>query len=132
MKSRFRYLLDTHVFLWAIDSVEKLSERSTAILKDQSSELFLSRASYWEICLKISKGKLKLRRGWEKYLERERKRNRFQWLDISSRHCEGILTLPEIHRDPFDRMLISQAVGEGLTLITCDDLIARYEVDVLW
>ena len=127
-----RYLIDTHVFLWALDSVERLSKRSREILDDRSNEIFLSRASYWEICLKISKGKLRLRRGWEKTLERERKKNRFHWLEISSRHCEGLISLPEIHRDPFDRMLICQATCEGAVLLSCDEKLSQYDVEVVW
>jgi PIN domain nuclease of toxin-antitoxin system len=125
-------LIDTQVFLWAIDAVEKLSERSREILEDRSSEIYLSRASYWEICLKIARGSLELGDGWEKTLERERRRNRFHWLEISSPHCEGIISLPAFHKDPFDRMLISQALFEGVSLISCDEKIARYDLNVIW
>lgn len=131
-KKANRYLIDTHVFLWAIDSTEKLSEPARSILEDRSSEIYLSRACYWEICLKISKGKLRLGDGWEKTLERERKKNRFHWLDISSSHCEGIASLPYHHRDPFDRMLISQTLIEQASLISCDDKIAHYDLHVIW
>ncbi|MCP5518647.1 MAG: type II toxin-antitoxin system VapC family toxin [Verrucomicrobiales bacterium] len=127
-----RYLIDTHVFLWALDSVERLSQRSREILDDRSSEILLSRTSYWEICLRISKGKLRLKPGWERTLERERKRNRFHWLEISSQHCESLISLPEIHRDPFDRMLISQATCEGVVLVSCNELMSQHEVEVLW
>jgi PIN domain nuclease of toxin-antitoxin system len=131
-RTKNRFLIDTHVFLWAVDSVEKLSDSALEILNDRSSEIYLSRASYWEICLKISKGKLRLAKGWERVLERERKKNRFQWLEISSSHCEGIIALPDHHRDPFDRLLIAQAICEGVSLVSCDDKIAQYDLDVVW
>lgn len=131
-KNKNRFLIDTHVFLWAIDSTEKLSKKSRSILEDRSSEIFLSKASYWEICLKISKGKLRLGENWQKILERERKKNRLNWLEISPEHCEGILLLPDLHTDPFDRMLISQAVCEDTSLISCDEKIAEYDLEVIW
>jgi len=132
MKSKKGYLIDTHVFLWAIGSVEKLSKMAVEVLEDNSAEIYLSKASYWEICLKQSKGKLKLKRGWQKVLEEERKKNRFKWLEIEPRHCEGILGLPGIHKDPFDRMLISQCISEGLSLVSCDEKIAGYSLDLIW
>jgi PIN domain nuclease of toxin-antitoxin system len=132
MKSEGGYLIDTHVFLWAISSVDKLSEKALSVLQDNLAEIYLSKVSYWEICLKISKGKLKLKRGWQTQLEEERKKNRFKWLEVEPRHCEGILLLPELHKDPFDRMLISQSICESLCLISCDEKIAQYSLNILW
>ena len=132
MTRKAGYLIDTHVFLWAISSVERLSDKARNILEDNAAEIYLSKISYWEICLKISKGKLELKRGWQTLLEEERKRNRFKWLEVEPGHCEGILSLPDFHKDPFDRILISQSIAEGLSLISCDEKIARYSLEVLW
>ena len=127
-----KFLIDTHVFLWAIGAPEKLSPAAAITLSDKTNEIFLSRASYWEICIKVSKGTLKLGPDWQEVLEQERRANRFLWLDITSEHCDGIIALPKHHKDPFDRLLISQANSEQLTLISGDGKLADYAVDLLW
>ena len=126
------YLLDTHVFLWALDCPDKLSQDAQQVLLASDTELFISRVSYWEICLKISKGTLVLGDHWQKRFEDERQRNRWNWLELTPAHCEGIIDLPQHHKDPFDRMLISQAMCEELVLISCDGKFGAYDVEVQW
>jgi PIN domain nuclease of toxin-antitoxin system len=127
-----KLLLDTHTFLWAIGEPHRLSEVAQAQFLNNQNELFLSAASYWEICIKQAVGKLSLAPKWEELFEREITANGIQWLNIEKEHCLGILTLPPIHGDPFDRLLIAQALDEGLTILTRDSNIAQYQVGILW
>lgn len=126
------FLLDTHAFLWAIDSFEELSNTAEEIILEKSNEIYLSKVSDWEICLKISKGKLNLGVQWEEKLERERKANRFHWLELAPKHCETMITLPWDHKDPFDRMLSAQAQCENLTILSRDQKLSLYSDDVVW
>ena len=127
-----RLLLDTHAFLWCVASSEKLSDTAKSAVLEKGTDVFLSKVSYWEICLKVSIGKLALMPDWEAKLEAERKANRFAWLEISPKHCEGIISLPWHHKDPFDRLLVSQARAENLSLLSCDDKIEPYGIDIIW
>lgn len=127
-----KLLLDTHAFLWAVWGPERLSEVARVHFLDSANELLFSAASYWEICIKHTAGKLDLALGWEQLFEREMAANGIQWLNIEKEHCRAILALPHIHGDPFDRLLIAQARHEGLTILTKDENIAQYAVDTLW
>ncbi len=131
-RSSKKYLIDTHVFLWSVANSELLSKKVTAILSEKTNEIYISKISFWEICLKISKGKLILEKGWEKKLENERKINRFTWLEIEPKHCLGIVSMQWHHKDPFDRMLLSQAKCEKLKLISSDDKFNLYNLNVCW
>lgn len=132
MKSKERYLIDTHVFLWVINSSNRLSQVARSHIAERSNQIFLSKASYWEICLKVSKGTLEVEDGWIRAFERERKANRFAWLEIEPKHCDQLINLPHHHKDPFDRILISQCLSEGLSMISCDEKFRHYDLDVKW
>ena len=131
-KSDQAYLIDTHVFLWTVACSDRLSETARSILAEKRNRIFLSKASWWEICLKVSKGTLVLKDGWETIFERERRANRFTWLEIEPRHCQNLIALPHHHKDPFDRMLLSQATVEGLCLVSGDDKFRLYPVNLAW
>lgn len=126
-----KLLLDTQVFLWVINN-QKLSQRARAAFLDTSNLLFLSAASYWEICIKQSVGKLGLAEDWQQSFEREMRANDIRWLSIEKAHCQAIGALPWIHRDPFDRLLIGQALHEGMTILTADEQIHQYDVATIW
>ena len=126
-----KLLLDTHAFLWAMADAG-LSESAAAAFLDIENDLYLSAASYWEICIKISIGKLVLSTGWEDRIERFLKLNRINWLPIARTHSQGIIHLPMIHRDPFDRLLIAQAQCEGMTILTRDEHIRQYDIPTIW
>lgn len=126
-----KLLLDTQVFLWVINN-QKLSPRARAAFLDTSNQLFLSAASYWEICIKQSIGKLGLSEDWQQSFEREMRANNIRWLSIEKAHCQAIIALPWVHRDPFDRMLIGQALHESLTILTADEQIQQYDVATIW
>jgi PIN domain nuclease of toxin-antitoxin system len=124
-------LLDTHVFLWSITS-RRLSEAADAAFLDPDNSLYLSAASYWEICIKLSLGKLSLPADWRATADLAMTINGIRWLPIEKTHCLELLKLPHHHRDPFDRLLIAQARAEGLTALSADPHWGRYEVAVVW
>jgi PIN domain nuclease of toxin-antitoxin system len=126
-----KLLLDTQVFLWVINN-QKLSQQARAAFLDTGNQLFLSAASYWEICIKQSVGKLGLAQNWQLSFEQELRANDIRWLPIEKAHCQAIIALPWIHRDPFDRLLIGQALHEGMTILTADEHIQQYSVATIW
>lgn len=125
-------LLDTHVFLWMLMDDDQLSVAAKDTILDPTVELFFSMASYWEICIKLSIGKLELKRNWPQVFEREMVGNGIQWLPIKPEHARGVINLPWHHRDPFDRLLVAQCRADNLTCITADANIQRYSVKSLW
>jgi PIN domain nuclease of toxin-antitoxin system len=127
-----KLLLDTHAFLWFVEGKEDLSPVALSAIEEEENSLFLSLASYWEICLKLSIGKLMLADGWPRIFEREIRRNGIHWLDLKSEHFRGVIDLPFHHRDPFDRLLIAQAIHERCALVTGDSWIPRYGIKTVW
>lgn len=126
-----KLLLDTHAFLWSLSGEHFSKQAQDAFLNPQNS-LALSAASYWEICIKVSLGKLKLQSNWEQIFDREMAANQIQWLPVEKEHCCRVVELPFIHRDLFDRLLIAQAICEEMTLLTADKNIHAYHVPTLW
>ena len=126
-----KLLLDTHTFLWSI-SGQKLSQNAQDAFLDANNELFLSAVSYWEICIKQSIGKLGLAANWVQVFDQEMQFNHIQWLPIEKSHCQKIGELPFLHGDPFDRLLITQAMVEEMTLLTADSNIHQYPISALW
>ena len=127
-----KMLLDTHALLWMCSSVDRLSDRAKAAILDDRNELLFSVAGWWEIAIKIGLGKLDLRANWALTIKREMRHNGIAWLPVRPEHCEQLPSLPFHHRDPFDRLLIAQAMTERLTVITCDPHFVAYGVTVLW
>lgn len=117
-------LLDTHTLIWVFDSNPTLSGNARELIADGRNEVFVSTVTAWEIAIKRSLGKLELQGDFLKGLERYR----FTPLPISTEHALGVETLPPYHADPFDRLLISQAKLENLTLVTRDEQFERYGV----
>ena len=120
-------LLDTHVLLWWLDDPSSIAGRARELIADPSRTVFVSAAAAWEITIKRQLGKLDAPDDLEDALERER----FQHLPIGMRHALAVAELPPIHADPFDRIQIAQARLEGLTIVTRDGRIPRYEVPCL-
>lgn len=127
-----KVLLDTHAFLWLMQGDARLSSEAGAAFLNPDNELFFSAASYWEICIKQSLGKLGLTFGWQEAIDTELAANRITWLGISRAHCQGLLHLPRHHGDPFDRLLVSQAQAETMALLSADTNIRRYDVKTIW
>jgi PIN domain nuclease of toxin-antitoxin system len=109
-----------------------MSEKSRKIILNPDNSLLLSAASYWEICLKHSVGKLTLSSDWITVFDREMNYNAILWLEPKKAHLQKIVSLPWHHRDPFDRLLVAQALCEHLTIITADPDIKKYAVPTLW
>ncbi len=127
-----KLLLDTHTFLWLVEGSPKLSVTATAALADPVNELFLSVASVWEMAIKIGSKKLTLSDPLDVYLARWTPVYQLDLLPIHSPHALAITGLPGHHRDPFDRMLISQSQIEGMTVVTGDTKFAWYGIPILW
>ena len=127
-----KVLLDTHAFLWSITGDDRLSKTAEEIFLDPDNNLFFSAASFWEICIKMSLGKLSLKRGWFKTIQEEMRINAVQWLPVEMQHCVELTKLPFHHRDPFDRMLIAQAMAEDLQLLSRDGRLSAYEIERIW
>jgi PIN domain nuclease of toxin-antitoxin system len=122
------YLLDTHVFLWALGDFEKLKPKVAKVIRDTRHGVFVSAVTSMEIAIKSALGKLEA----PDDLEDEIGLRGFSHLPLQFRHGTVLRSLPMYHQDPFDRMLISQALQEGLTIITHDQKFGRYPVEVLW
>lgn len=120
-----KLLLDTHVLLWAAGQPERLSVGAKRLLNNQKNELIFSAASLWEIAIKRSLGRDDFRVE-PRVLRRALLDNGYTELPITSDHAVGVDTLPDLHRDPFDRILLAQALAEGVTLVTADAQLARY------
>ena len=125
-------LIDTHVFLWVITTPEKLSKKALQIIENRSNDIFLSPVSCWEIVIKYQINKLDLPKDPNGLILEQIKESEIKILPITAEHAVNILHLPLLHKDPFDRLLISQARVEKLPIITYDSLIKKYEVDVIW
>ena len=124
------YLADTHVFLFWMGTPERLSPRVRNIIEDESDSVFFSTASLWEIVIKHGIGKLS---GVEPEEVLPSVRNQgWRILDIKASHILGLRALPTIHADPFDRLLVAQAIEEDLALLSRDPLVARYPLRVVW
>jgi PIN domain nuclease of toxin-antitoxin system len=126
-----RLLLDTHTFIWWDSDPGKLSAAALAALSDPANELFLSVASIWEMAIKSDLGKLTLRLPLADIIAHQRL-NGIQLLSIHPAHVLGVVGLPAAHKDPFDRLLVAQAVAEGMDLVTADPVFASYPVRVFW
>ena len=127
-----RAIADTNVFLWVAGSVLRLSPVARQFIEDGENELLLSVVSAWEIAIKSAKGHLDLPESATSYVPARMTRHGFDSLPILSPHALHVATLPPIHRDPFDRLLIAQAQVEDLPVITADAHFARYGVEVVW
>ena len=127
-----RLLIDTHVLLWAIGAPERLSDAAREALSTADHEVAISTASLWEIAIKVSRGRLDLAANRQAAIERGRKHMGARWLAVEPAHCGRVATLSWRHRDPFDRMLIAQALCENMILISKDSIFAEYPGEVLW
>lgn len=127
-----RVLLDTHALLWWNVDDRRLSEAARDVIRDGRNEIVVSAASVWEIAIKSAKGRLDLPTTVDRYVDDRLRRNRWSALAIDVRHVIRAASLPEHHRDPFDRALIAQAQVEGLPILTTDAAITRYDVETIW
>jgi PIN domain nuclease of toxin-antitoxin system len=120
-----KFLVDTHLLLWAAAEPGLLSAAARSVLEDPANELLFSAASLWEVALKHGLGRGDFRAD-PRLLRRGLLDNGYRELPVLSEHAVDIDSLPPIHKDPFDRMLVAQAMAEGITLLTADAVVARY------
>jgi len=125
------YLLDTHTFMWWVLDNPKLNKETRTLMSETDAGLFLSAASAWEMVIKAQVGKLILPEPVIDFIRKQLVLNDIASLDITTEHALKVFSLPLHHKDPFDRMLIAQAIVEDLTIITNDELIRQYDVQVV-
>ena len=127
-----RLLLDTHAFLWFLLDDPKLSVAAGNLIADPGSDIEISPATYWEVAIKISLRKYTLSESFEVFMEREITSNDFHILHIAPKHVAVLTTMPFHHRDPFDRLLIAQAVVERIPIVSGDAAFDAYPITRLW
>ena len=125
-----RLLLDTHLLIWAVSSPERLSAKALELMQDEANLLFFSAASIWEIAIKASYHRTDFLVNVPD-LHAELIRNGYQEMAVSSGHTFAVVHLPHLHKDPFDRLLLAQAMREDLTLVTADAMLASYPGPIL-
>jgi PIN domain nuclease of toxin-antitoxin system len=124
-----KFLLDTHLLLWAAGNPDRLPAAARRLLDDLQNELIFSSASLWEVAIKHGLGRGDFRVD-ARLLRRGLLDNGYGELPITSEHAVALNSLPSIHQDPFDRILIAQSMVEGITLLTTDPLVAQYPAPV--
>jgi PIN domain nuclease of toxin-antitoxin system len=127
-----KLLLDTHVFLWFVLNDRQLTEVACSLISNPDNDVLISPATYWEIAIKVSLGKYQLPSSFEEWMEQQIQVNEFTILPISIAHAATIATLPFHHRDPFDRLLVAQAITEAIALISADAALDSYAITRHW
>lgn len=123
-----KLLLDTHTFIWWANAPENLSKKVIKACEDENNDLILSVASVWEMQIKFHLGKLELDEPLKALIEEQENRNHLQILPVHLEHVLALTELPDHHRDPFDRLLIAQAIKEKMLLLSKDKVFSNYPV----
>ena len=127
-----RLLLDTHAFLWFVIGDTRLSGKAQALIEDESNQRFFSVASLWEIAIKVSIGRLTLSAPFDDIFPSQLVKNGIDLLGITIAHTSALTSLPYHHRDPFDRLLIAQAISEQMQIASVDGAFDAYPIFRLW
>lgn len=127
-----RLLIDTHALLWFALNDARLSSTAHSLVADEGNEVLVSPASLWEIAIKISIGKYTLGEDLGQFWNRESLKNDLTLLPISAAHAAAVGALPFHHRDPFDRMLLAQAIVEAIPVVSADSRFDSYAIARLW
>jgi PIN domain nuclease of toxin-antitoxin system len=127
-----KLLLDTHAFLWFVSNHKNLSAAAQTAIADPINDVYFSAASHWEIAIKVSTGKLTLTAPFKDLIEQSITKNDFTPLAIEVAHSDVVLRLPFHHRDPFDRMLVAQAIYEQMSVVSGDPGFDAYGVRRIW
>jgi PIN domain nuclease of toxin-antitoxin system len=125
-------LLDTHTFLWFCNEDPKLSDKARGHIEQPTNKSLISIVSLWEIAIKVSSGKLRLHEPFERLIPQILHQTGFTILDIQFQHVSTLIHLPFHHRDPFDRLLIAQALSEKIPIVSADLTFDQYDVERLW
>jgi PIN domain nuclease of toxin-antitoxin system len=127
-----KLLLDTHTFIWWDSDPRKLSKTALSSCQNPDNTLILSVVSIWEMQIKLQLGKLQLNQPLPEIIDSQRQENNLQFLPVTIDHVLALDSLPFHHKDPFDRLLISQAIVENATLVSVDSRFTNYPVAVIW
>ncbi|TMA11764.1 MAG: type II toxin-antitoxin system VapC family toxin [Deltaproteobacteria bacterium] len=127
-----RFLLDTSTFLWVISGAPELSARARELFVDPGNEIFLSSVSSWEMAVKYALGRLPLPEPPERFVPMQREQHGIEPLPLDEEAALHLARLPLLHKDPFDRMLVCQAIVHGLVVLTPDNLVNQYPVRTMW
>jgi PIN domain nuclease of toxin-antitoxin system len=127
-----KYLLDTNVWLWSLDPVNRLNSSAREIIQNLESDIYLSSVSTWELSIKMRLGRLSFPAPPSQSVPVFMAKQRLSSIPVTHIHAAKIYELPLYHADPFDRMLIGQALVEGMTILTSDRVFEKYSVDVIW
>jgi PIN domain nuclease of toxin-antitoxin system len=127
-----RLLLDTATFLWVINDASELSAQARELFVDPGNEVYLSSVSAWEIALKYGLGRLPLPEPPDRFVPAQRKQHGIDPLQLEEEAALHLTRLPLLHKDPFDRMLVCQAIVDNLVILTPDDLVTQYPVRTIW
>ncbi len=127
-----RVWIDTHIFIWYLQNSEKLPSSIAILINDSRNNVLLSIASVWEMAVKQSTGKLNIGVPYANFIEEQMRINNIELLPIMLEHLETVTTLPFHHRDPFDRLLISQAIIEDIVIVSVDSVFSLYPVQRIW
>lgn len=122
-----KYLIDTHIFIWWIVGDVRLPKKAISILLNTKNQVFVSAVTAWEMTLKQQKGTLKLQRSFDEYF----KSTSFEELPVEFGHISSLNKLPSIHKDPFDRLLVAQAMAERVPLISVDPIVKKYPIKTI-
>jgi len=125
------YLLDTHVIVWYFEESPRLSADIIKIIDNQEIDVYISSVSLWEIAIKLSSGKMTLKFPFDIFISLLEDGN-FKVLQIKNEYLYRLMNLPPVHKDPFDRMIVSTALANNLTIMTLDKNIQRYDVSCMW
>jgi PIN domain nuclease of toxin-antitoxin system len=127
-----KLLLDTHAFIWLNEESRQLSDTVKALYRTKENEIYLSIASAWEIQIKAQLGKLDLKMPIKELIHKNIEENQIYLLSINLSHIDYLERLPAYHKDPFDRIIIAQALVENLTIVSIDSAFDDYAVSVIW
>lgn len=127
-----KYLLDTVGWLWSVYSVERLGDEARAILEDGREEIYLSAATAWELSVKMRLGKLNFPGTPAQIVPAYMAKQGLLPLPVTHLHAVKVYDLPSPHSDPFDRIIIAQAIVEGMTVLTSDRVFEKYPIDIIW
>jgi PIN domain nuclease of toxin-antitoxin system len=127
-----RLLLDTHARLWFVLGDASLTSAARSAIEDPQNEKLISAASYWELAIKSSMGKFRLPRPYADFIDHAIRGQGFSVMPVATTHATVVSELPFHHRDPFDRLLVAQALAENIPLVSADEMLDRYGVRRLW
>jgi PIN domain nuclease of toxin-antitoxin system len=127
-----KLLLDTHALIWLANNPENLSSLAVELIQDRSNDLLLSVVSVWEMAIKLQLGKLQLNRSLSSLIITQQQVNDLQILTVQLVHVLAVESLPVYHKDPFDRLLIAQAITENLPILSVDEVFDHYPIQRLW